>query len=303
MPRDDLQKPVNEVFYLPMHAVHKQTSTTTKIRAVFDASAKTSIGASLNDTLLKGPTIHPPLIDVLLHFRRYRVAITADVSEMYRAVELAPCDKDLHRFVWRSKPTDQLIDYRMNRVTFGVSASSFAANMSVKQNTLDHEHKFPLARVVDDSFYVDDCLTGADNVQGALSLHHQLLDLFRCGEFLLCKWNSSETSVLKSINPELRNSVEVFTITGSEEYAKTLGLEWNTTADHFRLTISNLPSPAIITKRVLVSNVAKVFNALGWCSPTVIKMKILLQRLWETKLDWDDPVPSFIQNIWLQWNS
>ena len=98
------------------------------------------------------------------------------------------------------------------------------------------------------------------------------------------------------INPELRDLVEVLTITGSEEYAKTLGLKWNTTADHFRLTISILPSPspAIITKRVLV---------LGWSSPTVIKMKILLQRLWETKLEWDDPVPSFIQDIWLQWNS
>ena len=197
VPRDDLQKPVNEVFYLPMHAVHKQTSTTTKIQAVFDASAKTNTGVSLNDTLLKGPTIHPPLIDVLLRFRRYRVAMTADVSKMYRAIELVPCDKDLHRFDWRSMPTDQLIDYRMNRVTFGVSASSFAANTSVKQNALDHEHKFPLdARVVDDSFYVDDCLTGADNIQGALSLHHQLLDLFHCGEFVLRKWNSSETSVL-----------------------------------------------------------------------------------------------------------
>ena len=60
VPLTDLQKPPSEVFYLPMHVVHKESSTTTKVRAVFDASAKTSTGASLNDSLLVGPTVHPP---------------------------------------------------------------------------------------------------------------------------------------------------------------------------------------------------------------------------------------------------
>ena len=132
VPMEDLKRPINKVFYLPMHAVYKQSSTTTKVRAVFDASAKSSTGVSLNDLLLVGPTIHPPLIDVLLRFRLHRVAITADVSKMYRAIELAPDDKDLHRFVWRSNSTEPLADFRMTRVTFGVSASSFAANMSLR---------------------------------------------------------------------------------------------------------------------------------------------------------------------------
>ena len=89
-----------------MHAVRKESiaSTTTKIRAVFDASAKSSTGTSLNDTLLVGPTIHASLIDVLLRFRLYRVALTADVSRMYRAVVLCESDRDFHRFVWRQNP-------------------------------------------------------------------------------------------------------------------------------------------------------------------------------------------------------
>ena len=83
VPATDLHKPTEQVFYLPMHAVRKESSTTTKIRAVFDASAKSSSGVSLNDTLLVGPTVHPPLIDVLIRFRLHRVALTADVSKMY----------------------------------------------------------------------------------------------------------------------------------------------------------------------------------------------------------------------------
>ena len=137
LPPADLEKPTNEIFYLLMHAVRKEHSTTTKVRVVFDASAKSSSGTSVNDILLVGPTIHPPLIDVLLRFRSHRVALTADVSKMYRAIELIPSDRDLHRFVWRNSVKDPLRDYRMTRVTFGVSASSFAANMAVKQNALD----------------------------------------------------------------------------------------------------------------------------------------------------------------------
>ena len=128
VPVDDLEKPQHMVFYLPMHAVYKQSSSTTKVRAVFDASAKSSSGVSLNDTLLVGPTVHPPLVDV---FRLHRVALTADVSKMYWAVELTNDNKDLHRFVWRSNLSEPLSDYRMTRLTFGISASSFAANMAI----------------------------------------------------------------------------------------------------------------------------------------------------------------------------
>ena len=86
---------------------------TTKVRAVFDASAKTSTGTSLNDILLVGPTVHPPLVDVFMPFRSHRVALITDVSRMYQAVLHSESDKDLHRFVWRKDPTSPLKDSRM----------------------------------------------------------------------------------------------------------------------------------------------------------------------------------------------
>ena len=62
----DLKKSPNEVFYLSMHPVRKEHSSTTKIRTVFDASVKSSSDISLNDTLLIGPMVHSSLIDLLL---------------------------------------------------------------------------------------------------------------------------------------------------------------------------------------------------------------------------------------------
>jgi hypothetical protein len=52
-------------FYLPIHVDYKDSSTTTRVCAVFDALAITSTGVSLNSTLMVRPTVHPPFIDVL----------------------------------------------------------------------------------------------------------------------------------------------------------------------------------------------------------------------------------------------
>ena len=120
-----------------MHGVTKDSSTTTRLKVVFDVSAKSSSATSLNDQLLVGPTVHPPLVDVLLRFHQHRIALTTDVSHMYRVVLLPDEENDLHHFVWRQSPQEAVKDNRMTRLTFGVLVSSFAANMAVEQNAID----------------------------------------------------------------------------------------------------------------------------------------------------------------------
>ena len=155
----------------------------------------------------------------------------------------------------------------MTRVTFGVSASSFVANMCVKQNAVNHASRYPLAKkVVDESFYVDDGLTGADSVDEAVELHNQLQSLFSEGGFLLRKWNSSDPIVLQHIKPELRDVQPIHPMPDDQEYTKTLGIEWNVALDHFRITIPDLPPLDNLTKRMLVSDIAKTFDVLGWVS-------------------------------------
>ena len=199
VPLYDLEKSLQELFCLPKHVVKKESSTTTKIRHAFDASAKSSTGVSLNDALLVGPTIHPPLFDD-------RVALVADVNRMYHANELIKPDRDIHQFVWRRNPKDSLLEYLITRVIFGVSASSFIVNMSVKQNAIDFAMNYPLAiNAVTRAFYVDDGLTGADSTEEAIELQRQLQQLFSRGGFLLHKWNSNEQVVLQHIPPELQD--------------------------------------------------------------------------------------------------
>ena len=104
---------------------------------------------------------------------------------MYRAVSLAADDHDLHRFVWRENPKEPLREFWMTRVTFGVSASSFAANMALKQNAIDRATKFPNAlKVVNEFFYVDDCLTGTNSKTEAIELQSEVHSLFLKGGFV-----------------------------------------------------------------------------------------------------------------------
>ena len=69
-------------FYLPHHCVLKEASTTTKLRVVFDASAKMTTCFSLNDCLLVGPKRHDDLFNILVRFRFFKVALSADVAKM-----------------------------------------------------------------------------------------------------------------------------------------------------------------------------------------------------------------------------
>ena len=133
----------------------------------------------------------------------------------------------------------------MTRITFGVSSSSFVANMAVKQNAINFSHKYPLAaEAVNNDFYVDDCLTGADSIEEAIELQHQLQSLFTEADFILRKWNSNSPALLQAIPPSLRDTQTSLTISCLDEaHTKMLDIEWNSILDHFRLSVTNQNPP------------------------------------------------------------
>lgn len=166
----------------------------------------------------------------------------------------------------------------------------------MKQNAIDFAQKYPLAASI---FYVDDCQTGADSVKQGIEVHEQLPE----AELLLRRWNSSSPAVLEA-SAELCDSQTCLTISDVDDtYAKMLGIEWHSVMDHFCLGLSSHLPVESLTKRTLVSGITKIYDVLGWFVPVIIKIKILLQRLWESKVDWDEPVPEVIEDTWSRWRS
>lgn len=112
-------------YYLPHHAVIKSSSSTTKVRVVFDASAKSRSGKSLNDILMTGPTIQDKIFEHLIRFRSHLFEITADIEKMYRQVLIHEDDRKFQPILWRVN--DKICTFELNRVTFGVSSAPFLA--------------------------------------------------------------------------------------------------------------------------------------------------------------------------------
>ena len=221
-------KPPKDVFYIPIHTVEKDSITTTKIRAIFDTSVKSTSGVSLN-MLLLGPTLHPHSPNVLLQFWLHKATLTTYVGQMYLAVEVVEPDPDLHQFIWRQSSEDFCSSTAWHELGLGFLLPPLWLALEYPQ-ALDTVNK---------SFYMDDGLTVTDSVQEAIELQ----DLFSQGGFLLSKWNSSEPSVLQHLPHELKNDPHfMHPIPGHGEYTKTLGIEQNANLGHFCLSTGKFTS-------------------------------------------------------------
>ena len=290
-------------YYMPVHTVVKETSTTTKVRAVFDASAKTTSRYSLNDTLAVGPTLHPTIDKILLKFRSYAVAVTSDISKMYREVLLHPEDQPLHRYIWREDQQSKWKQYQMCRLTFGVAASPYLAVKVLQQVGEDHGGQHPKAQWhINHSFYVDDLLGGADTVEQATALYTNLTHILKKASFHLRKWRSSSKDVLQQIPHEDQEALPTQELVDqhSAVYPKALGVSWDSREDTMKTSI-NLSHSYSTSKRGVISDIARTFDVLGWIAPVILPMKLLYRELWQTKVDWDDTISQEHQAVHSTW--
>ena len=301
IPKQDVEASVDQTFYLPSHGVVKANSTTTKLRVVFDGSAKTSTKVSLNDMLLPTPNLYPLLTDVLLEFRTHHIAVTGDIHKMFREIALDKRDWDMHRFLAKDPDTNRLHNCRMKRLTFGIASSPFLATRVLHQMADDYQDKYPeAAAMVKKSFYVDDCLTGANTPEEALQKLQDLCSLVAEGQMVLRKWRSNSTQVLQQIPEKLRETSDL-TLCDPAGSLKTLGIHWSTETDAFFVATPELTEEGLVTKRIISSACAKTFDILGWYSPALIQAKSLLQQLWIAGRAWDDPAPEDVADKFITW--
>ena len=152
------QEPIPpEVWYLPHFPVVRMDRTTTKVRIVFDCSAKTD-GVSLNDIICAGPKLQRDLFDVLVRFRRNPVALVCDIQEMYLQIEIEEADRPYFRFLWRDREVSREPDvYEFSRVVFGKNSAPIESQFVARENARRHQKEFPqAAETIMNSTYMDD---------------------------------------------------------------------------------------------------------------------------------------------------
>lgn len=187
-------------YYLPHHGVWKESSITTKLRVVFDASAPTTTGISLNDIQMVGPTIQRDLLSIILCFRQHPYVVGADIAMMYRQVLIEPPQRTLQRILWRENPLDQIDTYELNTVTYGMASSPFMAIRCLFSLADEHQESYPeAADIIRKFMYVDDLLFGASSKEKATQLAKNVSHILSSGCFELRKWISNDPQILEGI--------------------------------------------------------------------------------------------------------
>ena len=293
--------------YLPHHAVIKRDKDTTNVRIVYDASAKTAKGPSLNDCLHIGPKFNQKLFCILLRFRAYRVPIIADIEKAFLMIAVDETDRDVLHFLWVKDVNEnppEIVVFRFARVVFGVASSLFLLNATVQNHLDKYSSSHPrLVEQLLSSMYVDDIFFGEENEDETFQLYKEAKDILQEGGFNLRKFLTSVCGLQRRVDQmrapcqeedmrdetytqlSLGKSLE----TQSGEH-KVLGVKWNVCTDDLIVDLSEATSAfeeSQPTKQNMISIVSKFYNPLGFLSPAVIKFKILFQELSTSKLSWD----------------
>ena len=192
-------------FYLPHQCVIKDDSSTTKLRVVFNASAKSTSGVSLNDRLIVGTLLQKDLFGILIRFRFHQVALSADIAKMYRQVQFDDEDEDFHRVLWENLSDTELKTYRMTRVTYGIASSSYHSVRPLKalvDSCTNSNHHL----AINNDMYVDDLPSGASDVEHATQLQNEFIATLKTACFDIRKWISSVLSLVERLPSSFRET-------------------------------------------------------------------------------------------------
>ncbi|GFR20900.1 reverse transcriptase domain-containing protein, partial [Trichonephila clavata] len=189
---------------------------------------------------------------------------------------------------------------------FGVNVSPFLLSATIKYHLEKYREQYPAAmEMLDTCLYVDDVISGAENISQALKLSKDADTIMKSASMTLRKWNSNNQTLMRTWKGE---GLEIHPRHSEDSsqipLSKVLGIPWNVVHDYFTIDVKGLlelDTSKPITKRVVLQSAGKIYHPVGFLSPYTIRLKCLLQELWLWKLAWDDELPPDIYAIWSHW--
>lgn len=292
--RNNIKKPCS---YIPAFIVFTPNKATTKFRLVHNCSATSSTGLSLNHEIHSGPNFTPDLTAMLTKFRAGKYALVLDVQKMYLNIKLASKDQARYfRYVWRQGDESKAPqEYEMNSLLFGLNSAPFLAAWCVKETAKIFAKDLPLGSALAlSSCYVDDLLISLMTKAECTQALDELQVLFGKANMKLHKLQTNCASLKGSANP---------TMVSEETETKVLGQIWDTISDELRFKFIETPLSDLkstTTRRIFLKEAASIFDSLGLLCPVLLQTKLLFQKLWESTVNWDDPIPDEFHQQWIR---
>ena len=305
--KEDLKANVKPVHYLPHHGIYRPDKKSTPLRIVFDPACQYQ-GVSLNSFLHKDPCLIGNLLGVCFALEKsllpscgksqrctYKFSYRGRHARPSVPLEKPGAYKEAHHL----RPTKSADKPSPDM-------ASFVMLKMAKDNEKDNPHA---AAILRRDRYMDDSIHSCPTTKEAVQRIKELDRVLDTGSFKIKEWISSSEIVLNDLSqvslkkPDEEKSVESTAVPTAvhldrEKGVKTLGVGWNPQTDVISFKVKE-PNVAKLTKRVVVSNISRLYDPLGLASAVTIKARIALQHIWRAKnFDWGDPLPDETRVRW-----
>lgn len=171
--------------------------------------------------------------------------------------------------------------FQFNRLVFGVKTSPFLLNAVINHLIENATDEYQVIKSkIKESFYIDDLVLSVEDENELYNITEKTTKLLKEANFELKEWEYTNKMCFNE-----NNSV--------------LGIKWD--CDDNLFSDIKINYNTVVTKKTILSVVNSVFDPIGMLSPTLVIPKLLLQKCWESKLSWDEPVHKEIESKFLSW--
>ncbi|KFM77999.1 hypothetical protein X975_25815, partial [Stegodyphus mimosarum] len=293
-------------YFMPHRAVVRTNKDNTKVHMVFNCSLKAKLNLSLNDYLETGPNLNPNVLDIISNFRKFKIAFCADIEKAFLMIGISKEDRKFLKFLWLSENTNE--DYKkvhMTRLPFGCKSLPFILSATIKRHIKQYRNNKPeCVEMLISSLYVDDLYFGGNSVEEEFKLSSEAVLILRDASMILRKLKTNSEK-LRSLWMQNGLSDDDDTCISDREL-KVLSLKWNLVNDEFSLDIARLMECLKSLKSTtcyVLSIAAMIFDLIGFPGPFVVRIKCLLQEIWERGIGWDEELPDDVKIKWTNWCS
>ena len=289
-------------FYINHLGVPNPKSQSTPFRIVFDSS-RTYKGISLNDCLYKGPDSYlNSQLSILLRWRENEVALVGDIKKMYNSVILEEVEQHCHRYLWSDVELDFPKTYVITRVNMGDKPAGAISTEALYLTAEKFKEKDPVAaEMLRSGSYVDDIVDSAKSREDAKELANGAENILFEGGFRIKFWLFSGDNIESDVTEVL--GVKWFPFTDMIAVQSSINFSPKKRGVHTLpdLKPSDIPNeiPDVLTKRLVLSQVMKIYDPMGIWSPVSLRGRLLLRKTWEMDLGWDDNFPQQLHDQWI----
>ena len=276
----------DRVFYMPHKPVVRDSATTTKVRMVFDASAKPhQLANSIIECMHRGPPLQPLLWDILVRARMSPNILLGDIEKAFLQISIKEEDRDAFRFLFSLEGKEE--HFRFTRVPFGVEASPFMLGATL-QHHYDEQPQVlrETVQTLKENTYVDNLMETGRHVEDMEKFKEEATQILENAKFPVHKWESNIAALESEDMPNP---------------GKILGHPWDKTEDTLEIQVHKTSEESPLTKRTILAQLGRIYDPLGIISPSMVEGKRIYRDACDEGKGWSTEVSPSIAKDWNKW--